>query len=268
MEQGLSHLSFKVSAKGKNYFVKFLTFDANLLDQDKQTQLQHNILNQQLAMQNLAQQAGFAAKIIEVDPAGKYIVCEYIEGVLLTDVNLTLVAKLKLIAKLLHKCHCLQGSPVKIDLAKITTELLEKSSLSAMTKTKLARHIKQILADVASESSQLVVCHGDLNFSNVLLSEDNTWLLDWEYSIFAEIEYDIAMTISINQITGIDREFFIQQYCKNSNNPVNSLKVSVYIELAHIINALWFLGQVKEPSDTPFLSQKNHFVTSLNEYLA
>jgi len=95
------------------------------------------------------------------------------------------------------------------------------------------------------------LCHGDLNFSNILLeaTKDSRnsviQIIDFECACIADREFDLAMMVAINQLSLDDVELFLEEYSKYTNYQVvlNGAMVTRYLIFSHLINGLWYLGQ-------------------------
>ena len=92
-----------------------------------------------------------------------------------------------------------------------------------------------------------VVCHGDLNFTNILHDNDNTaWLIDFECAQLAPPEFDLAMFIAVNNIATQDITHIIAEY--SALMPTSRLNKSLlhyYLLFSLLINGLWYLSTMK-----------------------
>lgn len=97
----------------------------------------------------------------------------------------------------------------------------------------------------------LVPCHGDVNYSNVLISSNRQWLIDYECACLAEPEYDIAMYMAINHISVDQVDSLLKFYQKETQNQhgLCDVKVTCYLDLSLLINSLWYFGKFKQNND-------------------
>ena len=101
---------------------------------------------------------------------------------------------------------------------------------------------------------ELVLVHGDVNFSNVFLpknSDSNPLLIDFEAASFAPVSYEIGMFLAINQLPLTVFEFINEKYAEcNNNNELGGLcVVTCYAFCASMVNGIWFLLQAIERSE-------------------
>ncbi|XQW86795.1 phosphotransferase [Thalassotalea piscium] len=106
----------------------------------------------------------------------------------------------------------------------------------------------------------LVLSHGDLNFSNILMADQGqqrATLIDFECCCYAEAEYDIAMMFAINNL--VESYLFtdvfksVSHYLATHNVKLSKEKVTRYLSISLIINALWYLDKFKLTTDKKWL---------------
>lgn len=89
-----------------------------------------------------------------------------------------------------------------------------------------------ITATIPAE--KLVICHGDINFSNIILSHQ-AYLLDFECACLAEKEFELGMMLAINNLS------FESLISECELNETQQDKVTRYYLFSLFINGLWFL---------------------------
>ncbi|WP_181901735.1 phosphotransferase [Thalassotalea euphylliae] len=98
-------------------------------------------------------------------------------------------------------------------------------------------------------SANLVVVHGDLNYTNLLVSQTNkdidACVIDFESVAMAPVEYDLGMLMAINNVPLSLTSLTVKNYLKSSLKlrKINLEEVTRYAFISSIINWLWFLGQ-------------------------
>lgn len=241
---GESHVCFKVdlSKDGTetSYFVKSLAGH-------------QETAKAEVAVNLLAAEAGLAPTIAYHSPL--WLVCEYIHGESLErfsveKASLTSHDKIMITMNLMSKVHQLKH-PNNHPVLAINELLL---NLAGDIK---ATHLQQAFVNEVIEkimplqltSDNLVLCHGDVNYENIRLSDsfnkdhllEKTWLVDFECSCLAEAEYDIAMFIAINALNAEDVEVVIKRYQQYTKIRVDDAKVRTYLACCYLINGLWYL---------------------------
>lgn len=217
---GLSSHCFQINADSKTFFAKKITAE--------------NEVNISLhaASNNLSPQ------VIYHDQ--HWLINEFIIGK-----NLALepqpIAKKTIIAiKLMAQCHQMTVKPIKLKPIMITSELIENTSCSNKQKTKLLQTAKQLSAQL-EHTKHLVCCHGDLNFSNILIDpEENAYLVDFECARAAPAEYDLAMFIAVNNINKNQTSTIIEHYIKYAQIDIDLTLFNHFLDFCYFINGLWY----------------------------
>jgi thiamine kinase-like enzyme len=116
------------------------------------------------------------------------------------------------------------------------------------TLSKIGKSLSNTICSLITDTQRVnVVCHGDLNFTNVLHDNDNTaWLIDFECAQLAPPEFDLAMFIAVNNIATQDITHIIAKYCALMPTcRLNSSLLHYYLLFSHLINGLWYLSNTK-----------------------
>lgn len=145
-----------------------------------------------------------------------------------------------------HKIHSQvePASPIKkIDF--LYKECLkERASLPE----DIDRNIEMIKKKMIPLSKESVICHNDLFFQNILLSDDNRlWLIDWKYSDWGDLHFDLAGLCVEHRLNREERELLSSLYFGNSR--VDFEKLEFMYMLYSLKTALWgFLQKAKNPN--------------------
>ena len=118
-------------------------------------------------------------------------------------------------------------------------------------------HILPLIEQV--DDNQLTLCHGDLNFNNLIVDQLSSGrLIDFESACLAEVEFDLAMLVAVNLLTDIDLNHLVSQYRESrrnilltnqsikcqyqeSDDVASTKKVTRYLFFCYLINGLWYL---------------------------
>jgi len=237
---GFSHTCFKVFADNKVYFAKVI--------------LKHSIETKVLSA--LITSNNNISPIV-IFKSEQWLIMPYISAENLLVNNQSLDSKIELSMELITKFHPLD---IKLEPLKpfiIIDELTSKKNYSA-EQQKYFLQIKALLKESllfgANKSDvNIVSCHGDLNFSNVLFDSrtKQKWLIDFECSCFAPIEYDLAMFIAINNLNVNMIPMVINHYQKHHATAVIDQKlIKHYLLFCYFINGLWFFNNAELKSPT------------------
>ncbi|WDE09677.1 phosphotransferase [Thalassomonas haliotis] len=211
--------------------------------------------------------AGISPPVIYQDSA--YLVCRYIDGEPLSESQLTTREKTALALDLMGACHQLDVALPVLDMALVISELI--SALSGELSAQQEAQVKKLTGKITTGSKvgPLVPCHGDINFSNILLASKarparhadkgidtgKAWLIDFECCALAEKEFDLAMLIAVNEISQPDMLALLKQTPLNTflSYGQYSDKLCHYLAFCYLINALWYLVYQHESGDKQFM---------------
>jgi thiamine kinase-like enzyme len=223
---GLSQNCFKISADSNVYFAKTITDKAEV--------------NATVS----AASFGISPSVFYADQ--QWLICHYIDANNLAHSKLPIEFKVKLATQLMVQCHQLQEPLEELSPEELTHSLIDRPHYSARQTTVLSKLKKSILASLKN-STITAFCHGDLNFSNLLMNEkQSTWLVDFECACNAPIEFDIAMFIAVNNLDKKASEITIEQYENQSYVKVDQLLLNHYLVFSYFINALWYFNTFHE----------------------
>lgn len=203
----------------------------------------------------------------------QWLITEFIAGFNLSTSTLTSDEQVSIALDLMTSLHQLALPPFSkkkavkseiplVDIKKTITALLAQTSVfSANQKLVLVRLtnllVNEINAQIRRCELAKVVCHGDINFSNILIGSNNglylsndhinatakPWLIDFECAQLAPIEYDLAMFIAINNIPVDNINAVMTSYMLLApSSQLNKELLTYYILYSYFINGLWYLA--------------------------
>ncbi|MDX2368754.1 MAG: phosphotransferase [Colwellia sp.] len=224
---GLSQHCFKVSADNKAYFAKTISD------------------NTEVPVTLFAGISGLSPSIIYHDQ--HWLISNFIDADNLALSTIDTDDKINHAIKLMVKCHQLNAKPAALSAKDVIKTLLNNSHYTKSQQVALSQLAKLIL-DPLIINQNGVCCHGDLNFSNVLINQEHSiWLVDYECASTAPIEYDLAMFIAVNSLDSNDRTTAIEQYEVQSSVSIDPQLLNHYLLFCYFINALWYFNSYHEP---------------------
>ncbi|MDO7084523.1 phosphotransferase [Pseudocolwellia sp. AS88] len=226
------HQSAKNHSTIKRYFVKYETNSESFKNE--------------LKVSNAASKIKLSPKLIYTDQ--NWLVNEFIEAVSLDKVFSHIKNKIEIAIELMKQCHTLDVSIPEFNFSEIITHIIKSKSFSVSQ----VKHIKFVL-DVISTienkpQNKPLVCHGDVNFSNIMTLNNKAWLVDFECACLAEKEYDLAMFMAINFLNADEQAYTVTCYEKfksPDNIKVDQKKLAQYLSYAYLINGLWYFDKAQ-----------------------
>ena len=240
---GLSHTCMKVTTTTQAFFVKKLNKNSSS--------------NEALISHTVSINAHFSQlspQVIYTD--NNWLVTEFVEAKPLTSLYKTEPACIDISLDIMVKLHTLPAAnnlPI-LDIKQSIHELISK--LSEALPEKLA-HLNTVALSVADKLSlhtadsnpDIVLCHGDVNYTNILIDNKSTsWLIDFECASLAPREFDLAMFIAVNNLSIAKIKCLILQYEKlTSGVKLDSTLLTYYLLYSYFINGLWYFDRNNKP---------------------
>lgn len=177
---GMSHLTYQIEINGVDYTYRIIGKDGNLFV-DRKIELENLNIIKPLHINN-------ETVFFDVDSGDK--AAKFVKGTVLTQLDFK--PHLKSVADTLKKLH---GSSLKpasdyglIDRLNLyETFIDEKKDLYLDLKAKWINIYTSERTDLPK-----VFCHNDAQRSNMVVADNQLYLLDWEYAGLNEFYYDIA----------------------------------------------------------------------------
>ena len=262
IEQGQSSFCFNVLFNNQHFFVKFLNNNVGV--------------NSEIIATQAVSALFIAPPIVFHDQ--KWLVTEFVHGTSLHDRKFTLVEKIEQSVTLMKRCHSIPTQQLKLPEFNVhqavytlaisdTFTLLQKKAVLNVLKGLVQRYsevgvVNEIDNQFQPTDNKKVFCHGDLNFSNVLMS-DRAWLIDFECACLSEAEFDLAMFIAINAFTIPQQNNAIYNYVNDNKTSINTIKLNIYLQYAYLLNGLWYLDKARNQQNLDIKADKKLLFTQL-----
>jgi thiamine kinase len=140
--------------------------------------------------------AGLASRVLAADPAGRYLVTEFLDGAPWRATDLADEQRLWALAQTLCELHALPAPQVpRLELRALLERHLAQIAAQDATAEQLLRpqvaRAWEILARQADANRPACIVHGDLSHAN-LIGAAQPRLIDWEYAAVADPLMDLA----------------------------------------------------------------------------
>jgi thiamine kinase-like enzyme len=258
LANGLSQTSLKITTKSKTFFAKKL--NAETADVEISCAL---LCSQKATKGDLNEQTHQLSPTV-VYHDKEWLVTEFIAGSTLAETKIDLETKVSITLTLMAKLHRLSAAAIEPYILQLDTNL-SVSRLLAKPMSLLTRnsHIVDNVAEsltcaisqiILASDCPSVLCHGDMNFTNILTDKlRNPWLIDYECAHKAPAEFDLAMFIAVNNIPTKQIKGVVTAYTKlNQAHNCNDELLNLYILYSFFINGLWYLDNKDVQSDSLF----------------
>ncbi|MFX1515030.1 MAG: phosphotransferase [Promethearchaeota archaeon] len=118
-----------------------------------------------------------------------------------------------------------------------------------------------------SSTKPFVRIHGDLVFSNIILTQENSRiiLIDWEYSTLADPCIDLAYLITQNQLPQTEQQTIVEKYEEKQDIQINPEVLKLTCDLMDLMSGLWYVIQAVRLGSISNLTSEDE--TFLAEYV-
>jgi len=225
---GLSSQCYQVNADNTVFFAK-------------------KILTGETQVTLLAAAQGISPKVVYHDQ--HWLISQFITCENLSQSQCCVDEKITIAIKLMTQCHQISATPSMFVPKAIVQGLINQEHFSTQQQLELRQVAKQLLSQLnlaqpSNTHKNVVCCHGDLNFSNILVDQKkNTWLVDYECASMAPAEYDLAMFIAINNLPESSATNIIEQYQQYCSVDIELALLNRYLIFCYFINGLWYYNQ-------------------------
>lgn len=147
-----------------------------------------------------AARAGLASRVLAADPAGRYLVTQFLPGTTWRAADMDNAARVEALAQTLAQLHALPAPAVPaLDLhALLKAHVARIAAQDAAAGRELVPQLtraRDILARQADANRPACIIHGDLTHSN-LIGPQRPLLIDWEYAAVADPLADLACLVA------------------------------------------------------------------------
>lgn len=207
----------------------------------------------------------------------QWLVTEFIPGITLANSDHENKVKITTALTLMAELHQLDTSVTDHSILPLNPNLTIDRLLSNLSPfSAKQRHIipdvsKCITAKINSlvkaSGCNSVLCHGDLNFENILVDNERYWLVDFECAYLAPVEFDIAMFIAVNNIHTDELIAIVTAYFElNRHLHCNLELIHYYLLYSYFINGLWYLDNDSKENKNLYSRLAKEQWSSLDNY--
>jgi aminoglycoside phosphotransferase (APT) family kinase protein len=208
-------------------------------------------------LQRLAATRDLAPDVLHVDPDRRWLLSAHVEGRPLSEVltQRDPAALLTLMGRRVGELHALSASPERDprDPTTLTRETFESTAkryeLPSVAKKAWARFANH----APSVAGAPVLCHHDLNPTNILVDGDTVRFVDWETAGIGDGTFDLATLIDLLLLTPALTERLLRGYDETApaGRPSDEALLDAR-RLAYLAYGITFLGlvQTPQPSET------------------
>jgi aminoglycoside phosphotransferase (APT) family kinase protein len=144
--------------------------------------------------------AGLASRVLAADPAGRYLVTEFLDGAPWREADLEDESRLAALAQTLSALHSLPAPQVpplqpQLLLDRHLAQIVATDAAAADDLVPQVARAHEILARQADVGRRACIIHGDLSHAN-MIGPGQPRLIDWEYAAVTDPLVDLACLVA------------------------------------------------------------------------
>jgi thiamine kinase len=161
---------------------------------------------------DIASAAGLAPRPLIAVPAAGLLVCEFLDGRVLSALEARTPSRIEAIGRLLRAVHELPPSAGirKLDFA-VQARALE-ARLDAADRARFRGESGAVFERLTAGRGPAVPCHNDVHAENLLDTESRLVLVDWEYGGVGDAVFDLAGLASHLSLDAAQRAHLLDAY--------------------------------------------------------
>ena len=272
LTNGLSQTAIKVTTASQTFFAKKLHHDTAITEA-------YCALTCSTENREQDSKQHLSPDVIYHDQ--EWLVTAFIQGMTLAESSLEVEKKILTALALMTKLHQLPVSGSKqaiplLDATQSTKRLLTKPARFLVPQSPILDKVTKCLTLIITRLSEAstsanVLCHGDMNFTNILVDDNrHPWLIDFECAHIAPVEFDLAMFIAVNNLPTQHLNEIVENYIKLSPEYCCNHELLIhYILYSFFINGLWYFDNITcDSKDSDERNQKLYYRLAIEQWSA
>ena len=226
---GLNNNNYKCHFNKKNYFIRISNSTYIYPD----TAEEFNILSK-------VQEISLSPKVIYFDFPSRNMVIEWINGRMPTEKESNSEPFITLLTKKLKTLHSLTSTNVFNPFVEIRKIIFSNKDYFFDTVPYILDLLENlnIIETLVKDSYMEGLCHNDLNPSNILLTEKDLYIVDYEFAARGDIFFDLATIAWL--LEDNSRKLLIKKYFGYYSEAYYD-KLTKYIYVVKMYNGCWSL---------------------------
>lgn len=213
---------WRITCVDQSYLFKWLNASEGLL-LDREDELR---------LQDALAAKGLAPKVIDSDYS-RWVLQAFVEGLTLTQSPLPRTEKLTIMVGLMVTLH-----QTRVDYQGPSFWQRLEGYFACASEQQLTR-IRALQDQLTIDAAQSCLCHFDLSFDNIVLTERPV-ALDWEYASFGNPAVDFASAMLINRCSVAEQHDCFDEYRRQSPVSLKWDDVLAALQLMQWVNDIWY----------------------------
>lgn len=250
---------FKVNTATQSYVLRLLDPQRSFTDRDRE-----------IKCMDISSQEGLAPKVYYANAKEGIILMEFIQTPPLSKEERSPKVRLPRLGHILKKLH--NGVPFPNTMS-IYEEIQKVSSMLAMKKIKLPELVGEALTAIQkiegplAKTATLVPCHNDLNPNNILFTQNQIKIIDWERAGMGEPYFDLASIALFFVFDPKDEDIFLESYFGAPPTLAQKNRLYLMKQVALCYYGLALFGASHSEQHLPLSSEEIDALPSFSTFL-
>jgi thiamine kinase-like enzyme len=239
---------YKINTATQSYVLRFIDPQRSFADRDRE-----------IKCMEIASHEGIAPKVYYANPKNGIILMAFIQSKPLSKEEQSPKSRLPRLGHILKKLHDGPRFPnaisrheeIRNSVSKLTMKKIELPDLV----NKVLTNIKKIEAPL-QKTAKLAPCHNDLNPNNILFTQNQIKIIDWEGSGMGDPYFDLASVALFFVFDPKDEDIFLTSYFGVPPTPTQKHRLHLMKQVALCFYGLALLDASHSKQPLPLSSQE------------
>ena len=226
---GLNNDNFKVTCNNFNYFVRISS-----------SSYIYNDINEELTILKKASDLNICPSVIYFDSSTRNLLMNWIDGRMPTEIESNNEIFITALTEKLKTLHSLTSTNVFNPFSEIRKIIFSNKDYFFDTVPYILNLLENLntIETLVKNSYMEGLCHNDLNPSNILLTDKNLYIVDYEFAARGDIFFDLATIAWL--LEDSSRKLLIKKYFGYYSEAYYD-KLTKYIYVVKMYNGCWSL---------------------------
>ena len=226
---GLNNDNFKVTCNNFNYFVRISS-----------SSYIYNDINEELTILKKASDLNICPSVIYFDSSTRNLLMNWIDGRMPTEIESNNEIFITALTEKLKTLHSLTSTNVFNPFSEIRKIIFSNKDYFFDTVPYILNLLENLntIETLVKNSYMEGLCHNDLNPSNILLTDKNLYIVDYEFAARGDIFFDLATIAWL--LEDSSRKLLIKKYFGYYSEAYYD-KLTKYINVVKMYNGCWSL---------------------------
>ncbi|OGO61487.1 MAG: hypothetical protein A2032_06995 [Chloroflexi bacterium RBG_19FT_COMBO_49_13] len=235
---GITNNNFRIDLGGESFVLRIPGADTELLGINRDYEYAANLV---------AGRLGIAPEVYYyIQPEG-YLVTRFINGHPISQEEISQPENIRRVMESVRKIHNMEDIPGRFDVFRVVRDYTDIARRYQVSFPKdyewLTRRMLEAEEALKIRPHQDCPCHNDLLNAN-FLSNNQLYILDWEYSGMGDLFFDLANFSDHHNLTDEQDHWMLKCYFNDEATPGQWAHVKIMKILSDLREATWGLVQI------------------------